>query len=235
VIQPGVTSTDDVKWWYRERIAELKLDAWFHPSVDVTRPDPSENEAARSFAAQTTPEANIIKPGDLAHIDFGITYLRLNTDTQQNAYLLRPGETAPPAGLVEAFKKGNRLQDILTSNFKEGRTGNEILQLTREQAMAEGLTPSIYSHPIGYHGHAAGTSIGMWDNQKHVPTGEHPLHENTCYAIELNAREKIPEWGNKEIRVMLEEDAVFKNGQVHYIDGRQKKLMLIPRQSPNVQ
>jgi Xaa-Pro aminopeptidase len=235
VIQPGVTSTEDVKWWYRERIAELKLDAWFHPSVDVTRPDPASDEASRSFAAQTTPDANIIRPGDLVHIDFGITYLRMNTDTQQNAYVLRPGETAPPAGLVEAFKKGNRLQDILTSNFQEGRTGNEILKLTREQAIAEGLTPSIYSHPIGYHGHAAGTSIGMWDNQEHVDTGEHPLHENTCYAIELNAREKIPEWGNKEIRVMLEEDAVFKDGKVHYVDGRQKELMLIPRQSSNRQ
>ncbi len=235
VIQPGATSTEDVKWWYRERIAELKLDAWFHPTVDVTRPDPAENEASRSFAAQTTPEADIIMPGDLVHIDFGITYLRLNTDTQQNAYVLRPGETAPPAGLVAALKKGNRLQDILTSNFKEGRSGNEILRLTREQALAEDLTPSIYSHPIGYHGHAAGTSIGMWDNQQHVDTGEHPLHENTCYAIELNTREKIPEWGNKEIRVMLEENAVFKNGQVHYIDGRQRELMLIPRHSPNVQ
>jgi Xaa-Pro aminopeptidase len=235
VIQPGVTSTEDVKWWYRERIAGLKLDAWFHPTVDVTRPDPDTNEASRSFAAQTTPDANIIMPGDLVHIDFGITYLRMNTDTQENAYVLRPGETAPPAGLVAAFRKGNRLQDILTSHFKEGRTGNEILKLTREQAIAEGLKPSIYSHPIGYHGHAAGTSIGMWDNQEHVDTGEHPMQNNTCYAIELNTREQIPEWGNKEIRVMLEENAVFKDGQVHYIDGRQKELMLIPRQSSNIQ
>ncbi len=193
VIQPGVTSTEDVKWWYRERIAGLKLDAWFHPTVDVTRPDSKSDEASHPFDAQTTPDANIIMPGDLVHIDFGITYLRMNTDTQQNAYVLRPGETALPANLLEAFKKGNRLQDILTSNFEKGRTGNEILKRTREQGIAERLIPSIYSHPIGYHGHGAGISIGVWDNQKHVDTGKHPLHENTCYAIELNARERILE------------------------------------------
>ncbi|WPP53059.1 M24 family metallopeptidase [Catalinimonas niigatensis] len=235
VIQPGVTSTEDVKWWYRERIAELKLQAWFHPTVDVTRADPDANEAGRSFSAQTTPEADIIMPGDLVHIDFGITYLRLNTDMQQNAYVLKPGETTPPKGLTEALKKGNRLQDILTAHFEEGRTGNEVLRLTREQAISEGLVPSIYSHPIGYHGHAAGPAVGMWDNQEHVDSGEHTIFNNTCYAIELNAREKIPEWGNKEIRVMLEETAVFKDGKVHYIDGRQKELMLIPRASPNHQ
>ncbi|WKN33734.1 M24 family metallopeptidase [Porifericola rhodea] len=235
VIQPGVTTTEDVKWWYRERIAGLKLEAWFHPTVDVTRADPESNEAVRSFSAQTTPDANTIMPGDLVHIDFGITYLRLNTDMQQNAYVLKPGETAPPEGLSKALAKGNRLQDILTSHFKEGRSGNEVLKLTRQQAIKEGLVPSIYSHPIGYHGHAAGPAIGMWDNQEHVPSGEHTLYNNTCYAIELNTREKIPEWGNKEIRVMLEETAVFKDGKVHYIDGRQKDFLLIPRSGNNIQ
>lgn len=233
VIQPGVTSTEDVKWWYRERVAALKLGSWFHPTVDVTRADPETQETNRSFSTQTTPEADVILPGDLIHIDFGITYLRLNTDMQQNAYVLKPGESAPPKGLVEALKKGNRLQDILTAHFQEGRTGNEVLQLTREQAISEGLTPSIYSHPIGYHGHAAGPAVGMWDNQERVDTGEHPIYNNTCYAIELNTRVKIPEWNNKEIRMMLEETAVFRDGKVHYIDGRQKELMLIPRASPN--
>ncbi len=235
VIQPGVTTTQDVQWWYRERIAGLKLQTWFHPSVDITRPDPEKNEAQRSFSQQTRATEEVIMPGDLIHIDFGITYLRLNTDMQQNAYVLKPGETAPPKGLMEAFETGHRLQDILTSNFKQNRSGNEAMKLTRQQALKENITPSIYSHPIGYHGHAAGPAIGMWDNQVSVPSGEYPFRENTCYAIELNARVKVPEWNNKEIRVMLEETAVFRNGKVFYIDGRQKDLYLIPRTSTNVQ
>ncbi len=233
VIQPGVTTTDDVQWWYRERIAALTLETWFHPTVDVTRPDSHGENSLPSFSAQTQALGDVIMPGDLVHIDFGISYLHLHTDMQQNAYVLKPGEWAPPKGLINAFEKGRRLQDILTSHFKEGRSGNEVLRLTREQAGREGIKPSIYSHPIGYHGHAAGPAIGLWDQQDSVDTGQYPLKDNTCYAIELNAQVPIPEWNNKEIRMMMEETAVFKNDKIHYIDGRQNQLYLIPRKSPN--
>lgn len=226
VIQPGVTSTDDVEWWYRERIAGLKLQTWFHPSVSIQRA--GEPEKRGSFASR--PDSDIILPGDLLHIDFGITYLRLNTDTQQHAYVLKPGEKEAPAGLRKALKIGNRLQDILTANFKKGRTGNEILSKSLEQAKAEGIKPSIYTHPIGFHGHAAGPTIGMWDQQGGVPgRGDYPLLPNTAYSIELNATVAIPEWNQKEIRIMLEEDAFFDGTKVWFIDGRQEELILIPR------
>ncbi len=227
VIQPGVTTTDDVVWWYREKISELKLVTWFHPSVSIQRADPESFDHLRTFDSR--PSENVILPGDLLHVDFGITYLRLNTDTQQHAYVLRPGETSVPEYLNKAFDNGNRLQDIFTGNFKEGRTGNEVLKMSREQAIEEGLKPSIYTHPIGYHGHAAGTTLGMWDAQDGVPgDGDYPLHLNTAYSIELNAATYIEEWG-KEIRIMLEEDAFFDETGVWYIDGRQKEIMTIPR------
>lgn len=227
VIQPGVTTTDDVVWWYREKIRELKLITWFHPSVSIQRGDPESFDHLRTFDSR--PAENVILPGDLLHVDFGITYLRLSTDTQQHAYVLRPGETKVPDYLKKAFDNGNRLQDIFTNNFKEGRTGNEVLKMSREQAIEEGLKPSIYTHPIGYHGHAAGTTLGMWDAQGGVPgDGDYPLHLNTAYSIELNAATYIEEWG-KEIRIMLEEDAFFDESGVWYIDGRQREIMTIPR------
>jgi len=222
VIQPGVTTTEDVMWWYRERIKELKLDTWFHPTVSVQR-----NEGDALMAKR--PQPLVIQPGDFLHVDFGITYLRLNTDTQQHAYILKAGETEVPAYLKEAFKKGNRLQDLLTGNYKEGRTGNEILKATREQAIAEGITPSIYTHPIGFHGHAAGTTVGMWDFQGGVPfTGDYPLHYKTAYSIELNCTVNIPEW-KKDIRIQLEEDGYFDETGFRYIDGRQRQIITIPK------
>lgn len=227
VIQPGVTTTDDVVWWFRERIRELKLVTWFHPSVSIQRADPESFDHLRTFDSR--PGNNVIQPGDLLHVDFGITYLRLNTDTQQHAYVLRPGETEVPKYLNMAFDNGNRLQDIFTNNFKAGRTGNEVLAMSRQQAIDEGLKPSIYTHPIGYHGHAAGTTLGMWDSQGGVPgDGDYPLQLNTAYSIELNAATYIEEWG-KEIRIMLEEDAYFDESGVWYIDGRQREIMTIPR------
>jgi Xaa-Pro aminopeptidase len=224
VIHPGITTTDDVVWWYREKIKELKLDTWFQPSVSIQR-----NEPEAIFSRRPTP--HVILPGDLLHVDFGITYLRLNTDTQQHAYVLKAEEIDAPEELKKAFIKGNKLQDILTSNFKEGRTGNQILAETRKQAIEQGLTPSIYTHPIGFHGHAAGPTIGLWDKQEGVPyNGDYPLYYKTAYSIELNTSVPIPEW-KKEIRIQLEEDGYFDETGFRYIDGRQRELILIPRQS----
>ncbi len=232
VIQPGITTTDDVVWYYRERIRELGMVAWFHPTVDVQRADPGEGDSNRSFSRR--PDAAIIQPGDLVHCDFGITYLGLNTDTQENAYILKPGETDAPAYLKNAIEKGLQTMDFLTNEFKTGRTGNEILASALEKAKAAGLKPTIYTHPIGYHGHGAGPTIGLWDQQGGVPgKGDYPLYPKTAYSIELNTKVFLEEW-NKEIRVMMEEDAYFDGESVRYIDGRQTNLFLIPKQAAHL-
>jgi Metallopeptidase family M24 len=225
VITPGVTTTDEVVWWLRDQSLALGLGNWFHPTVSIQRADGEKFDQIAAFSKR--PGENVIQPGDLIHVDFGITYLRLNTDQQQHAYILKPGETDAPDSLKKALANANRLQDILTGNFKTGRTGNEILAKSRADAIAEGIKPAIYTHPLGLHGHAAGPTIGMWDAQQGVPvTGDYPLYPNTAYSIELNAATDIPEWG-KEIRVMLEEDALFDGEQVNYLNGRQTTFHLI--------
>ena len=207
----------------------MKLDTWFHPTVDIQRPDPASAEASRSFAVR--PDEQVIMQGDLLHIDFGISYLRLNTDTQELAYVLKAGETEVPKYLQDALLVGNRLQDILTSNYVTGRTGNEILAASRKLMESEGIKGSIYTHPLGYYGHSAGPTIGMWDNQGiNAGSGDFPLHANTGYAIELNAVVFVKEW-NKDVRVMLEEGAFFDGNKVVYYNGRQKSILAIPRVS----
>ena len=229
VITPGATTTDDVVWFYREKIKEMKLDTWFHPTVDIQRPDPSSQEASRSFAVR--PSDAVILPGDLLHIDFGISYLRLNTDTQELAYVLKPGETEVPTYLQEALQVGNRLQDILTTNYATGKTGNQILKDARIQMEKEGIRGTIYTHPLGFYGHSAGPTIGMWDNQGDTPgAGDFPLHAHTGYAIELNAVVFVKEW-NKDVRIMLEEGAYFDGTKVTYFNGRQRSILAIPRVS----
>ncbi|OAV43586.1 M24 family metallopeptidase [Lewinella sp. 4G2] len=227
VIVPGVTSTDDVVWWMRQRCAALGLPVWFHPTVDVQRADPERFDHLRSFSSR--PGAVIIQPGDLLHCDFGITYCGLNTDTQHNAYVLRPGETAAPDFLTAAHASGMRVMDQLTANFRNGRTGNELLAKTLADGQAAGLRPTIYTHPIGYHGHGAGPTIGLWDQQGGVPVrGDYPLHPGTAYSIELNNAIFISAW-NKDIRMMLEEDGFWDGERFRYIGPRQRELYLIGR------
>jgi hypothetical protein len=214
VIQPNKTTTNDLVWWFRQKVSDLGLSTWFHPSVEIQRRESNEKDA-------------IIRRGDLLHVDFGISYLRLNSDVQEHAYVLLPNEKTAPAELVAAFNKTNRLQDILTSNFKTGRTGNEILAASLNQAKAEGIQPSIYTHPIGFHGHAAGTTIGMWDMQQGVPgSGDYEMRPNTCYSIELNATHTIAGW-NRPVRIALEQNGCYNGSSFDYLDGRQKTILLI--------
>ena len=230
VITPGFTTTEDVVWWMREKVASLGLKTWFQPTVDVQRTGASDLYA---FDGQS--KFDVIQPGDLIHCDFGITYLTLNTDCQELAYVLKPEETQAPAFLKEALKQGNAVQDFLTKNFKTGRTGNETLKKAIEESKAAGLRPQIYTHPLGMYGHAAGTTFGMWDAQEGIPgSGEHPLHEETVYAIELNAKVYIEEWG-KDIRIMLEEPGYFGAEGFRYVNGRQTQLLLVGPKSTHLE
>ncbi|GLX82765.1 M24 family metallopeptidase [Thalassotalea eurytherma] len=225
VIEIGKTTTEDMQWWFREKVLAINLQTWFHPSVAIQRSDNVKFDHEDSFTNGYGDQ--IIQQGDLLHVDFGLTYLRLNTDTQQHAYVLQKGETQAPNYLTNALQKGNLLQDIFTNEFTKGRTGNAVLKSSLEKAKAKGLKPTIYSHPLGYHGHGAGTTLGMWDQQQGVRgTGDHPLHYNTAYSIELNNAIYINAW-QKEIRIMLEEDAYFDERGIRYFDGRQTELLLV--------
>ena len=222
VIEPGKTTTDDVVWWMREKVLELKLKTWFHPTVDVQR-----NEQSDLYAFDGKSKYDIIQPGDLVHCDFGISYLTLNTDCQQIAYVLKSDEKEAPEFLTKALKDANKLQDILTSEFELDKTGNEILLNSLKIAKENGLDPQIYTHPLGTFGHSAGTTIGMWDSQEGVPIkGDVLMKYNTVYAIELNNKSFIKDW-NKEVRIMLEEAGLFEENGFKYINGRQEEIILI--------
>lgn len=227
VITPGITTTTEVEWWMRQKVNDLGLKTWFHPTVDVQRSKDDLKGHLYSFSDR--PEQQVILPGDLVHCDFGITYLRLNTDCQELAYILKPNETHPPKFLSNALKAGNRVQDIFTNNFERGKTGNEILLKSLREAKEEGLKPSIYTHPLGSYGHSSGPTIGMWDSQGGVAgAGDYPLYPNTVYAIELNTTVSIPEW-KRDIRIMLEEAGFFGEDGFRYVNGRQTTLLTIPR------
>nr|MDJ0940423.1 Xaa-Pro aminopeptidase [Woeseiaceae bacterium] len=141
------------------------------------------------------------------------------------------GETDAPEGLKAGIVAGNRVQDILMDNFRVGISGNDLVAESRAEAIAAGFEPTIYSHALGFHGHGAGPWIGMWDDQLARPDkGEYPIQPNTAWSIELNVRAEVPEWGGKMVLFKLEEDAYFDGETIRFLDGRQEKPHLIPRQ-----
>jgi Xaa-Pro aminopeptidase len=200
VVVPGTTRPSELVWWFRQRVNDLGLGTWFQPSVTVQRQGAGADELG---------DDPVIQRGDVLHCDVGITVLGLNTDIQHMGYVLRPGESDAPDGLKALLGRSNRLQDIVLAELRPGRSGNEILAAARARMVAEGIDGSIYSHPIGLHGHGAGPLIGLWDRQEGVPgRGDHRVIPQTWFSIELQAAAPVAEWGGQLVRSAQEEDVV---------------------------
>jgi hypothetical protein len=219
VVRPGVTRTQDVVWWMRQRLSELGLQTWFQPSVTVQRAGVEMGDSADP----------VIRRGDVLHTDFGVTALGLNTDTQHMGYVLREGETDAPAGLYAALRRANRLQDLLLEEMRPGSTGNAVLRATRQRMRAEGIDGTVYTHPVGDHGHGAGPLIGLWDRQEGVEgRGEVTLVPNSWFSIELQATTPVAEWGGQPVRMALEEEAwIDADGTRRWVLARQERFHLV--------
>ena len=226
VITPGVTTVADVAWFIRRRFESLGLAPWFHPDVNLQREGVRYPDDAPFFGED---EADtIVRRGDVLHTDVGICYLGLCTDTQEMGYVLRVGERDAPDGLRRAMAVGNAWQDLLTGEFRSGRTGNEILAAARARAAEAGIDASVYTHPLGVFGHAPGPTIGMWDNQGPTPIrGDWPLYPMTGYAIEGNVKVPVAEFDGQSVQMKLEQSAYFDGERVIYLAGRQTELHLV--------
>jgi Xaa-Pro aminopeptidase len=223
VITPGKTTTDDVVWWLRQRVNDMGLGEWFPPSVSVQR----KGAGARSVIAER--ESVVIEAGDHLHTDFGIYAMGLATDTQHVGYVLRPGENDAPEGLTRALANSNRLQDLLIERMRPGRSGNEVLAYTLAAMKMAGIEGTVYTHPIGDHGHGAGPLIGLWDRQQGVPgRGDVNLLPSTWFSIELQATTAVPEWDGQSLRSAQEEDALLgDDGHVSWVLPRQTRYHLV--------
>ena len=223
VVTPGVTTTDDVAWFIREKFESRGLPIWFMPYVNIQRPG-EECTAESDFCGVE----GIIRRGDVLHTDVGICYLKLCTDTQEMGYVLKAGERDVPDDLKNALAQGNRWQDLLTEEFVTGRTGNEILEAAQQSMADEPWHFNIYTHPIGFVGHGPGPTIGMWDKPGAIPNkGDWPLHPNTAYAIEGNVAMPLEAREGQHVQIKLEQSAYFDGERVIYLAGRQTEWHVV--------
>ena len=220
-IVPGVTTTRDLEWYYWQRCADLGLEVSFKPYFSVIR----NNEAQAAWG----PEDRVIRPGDLVHCDVGLRYLRLNTDHQQTAYVLREGESAAPDGLQQLMSECTKLQDIFMAEFKQGLTGNELLANILARARNEGIpNPKVYSHSLGLFLHEPGPLIGLpWEQERCAGRGDVPLEYNYAFTMELSVGGPVPEWGGQQVRLGQEEDVCFTREGCWPIHSRQTEFFIV--------
>ena len=199
IIKPGITTCEDLEWFMKQSTNDLGLEYWFDPTMDLQRGDGNP----RYYG--------VIEKGDLLHCDFGIKYLNLCTDTQRNCYVAKDNETEIPRKLLEGFKVNNRFQDIVREQFKEGISGNEVLEKSLDEAKKEGIQATLYSHPTNIYGHGPGPIIGLYSDQNPIPIiGEITLVYDTVFALELNVVVD-------DYTYYSEETVLFDQAGVHFL------------------
>jgi len=225
VIEPGTTTVGDVRRFMYDALWDAGVRTWFQPDLRVQRRG-MEKVGSRGFLA-VAPEATVIEAGDLVHIDFGISYMGLDSDWQKMAYVLRPGETVAPQGLKDALANTMALQDALTLRAsRPGRTVGEVYEATMAEMEEAGITAQIYSHPLGNHGHGFGPSIDFRSSGSSA-AAERELVEGAYISIELNTRTAVPEWDGQEVFIMQEDPAYLTPEGWRFFRPRQEALYLI--------
>jgi Xaa-Pro aminopeptidase len=228
VITPGTTTVGDVRRHLYDALWAAGVRTWFQPDLRVQRAG-GDIATSRGFLAVAT-EGIVIEPGDLVHIDFGISYMGFDTDWQKMAYVLRPGETDAPQGLKLALQNTNTLQDaLMLRHSRPGLTGGAVFRATMAEMKEKGIEAMVYSHPIGTQGHGLGAGIDFRAaNRSDTTALSSRLRLGSYISIELNTGTPVPEWGGKKVFVMMEDDAHLTPDGFRFFRPRQEQFYLIP-------
>lgn len=228
-ITPGRTTVGDVRRFLLDAVWQAGVRTWFQPDLRIQRRG-RENPTSRGFLA-VEPESTLIQPGDLLHVDFGLSYMGLDSDWQKMAYVLRPGESDAPEGLKRALANTHALQDALMLRAaRPGRDAGEVYTATMEEMKRKAIEAMVYCHPLGNHGHGLGPSIDFRATRR-GETGPRPLRPDSWISVELNTATAVPEWGGVKVFVMQEDPARLTPEGYRFFRPRQESFYLISSSS----
>ena len=225
VIVPDKTTVADVRYWWLQQMNNSGLDTWFHPDLRIQRRN-HETGKTQQFLS-VADESEVIRRGDVIHIDCGLNYMGLSTDWQKMGYVLRKGERDVPEGLQRALANTNRLQDALFAHIKPGAWGYDVYDATMADMKAAGIEAMIYSHSIGNQGHGLGASVDFRRPVAGATSFEPPFREGSYTSIELNTSTLVAEWGGQKVTIMMEDDAFLTKEGMKWFRPRQTAFYLI--------
>jgi Xaa-Pro aminopeptidase len=230
VIVPGHTTTGDVAWWMMEQLHKEGLGSSFGlPSIYIL--GPGERGPVSGD--------HVIQPGDLITVDWGVNYLFYYTDMKRMAYVLKPGENAPPAGVQRAYDKAQEVRRMILDVIRPGvKAGDALAAVNQRVAETPGLVLGRYddpskdgkvsdvvigSHSVGDWGHGSGPSIADFNPLRMTYT----LRPSNFLSIELFLYTVVPEWGTRKIKIPLEDDGVVTERGFEFAYPPNSRILLV--------
>jgi len=152
----------------------------------------------------------------------------LISDWQKVAYILRDGEETVPAGLRAALANANVVHEAFASEPRPAMTGREATLAIAKKLEGVDFLPSLYSHPIGYHGHALGPSINARNMDLSTPPDRDSVLRLGSYrSVEFSATTAVPEYGGGKVTIPMEDDAYLTTDGYTYFRPYQTEWYVI--------
>lgn len=215
-IRPGVSEAalaDFVHSEFRRRGLPSSWDWSYCPTV---------NTGPESPLGHVKPQPHItVQPGHLVHMDLGVIKDEYCSDIQRMWYVLRPGESAPPAEVRRAWETVVAAIDAGAAALKPGAIGWQVDAAARKVIVDAGYPE--YRHALG-HGlgracHDGGPLLGpRWARYGNAP--DQVVEVGHVYTLELG----VPTPAGY---LALEEDVVVTEQGCSFLSSYQRELMLI--------
>ncbi|HEY1249571.1 MAG TPA: M24 family metallopeptidase [Thermoanaerobaculia bacterium] len=223
VIVPGKTTEKDVADFIARRRKEMGLG----PSWEEDQDPNVMSGLARGHSAASDA---VILPGSVVRIDGGADEYGYKTDIQRLAYVLRPGETAPPEEVAKAFATVKAANRAAAAALKPGATGTEVDNAARRVITEAGYEefPHATGHPIGFYTHDIGPMLAPAWPDRYGKLGSYTIERDQTFAIEPALETELPWMMGGKVGFGLEEDYVVTEKGSEPLGTPQETLILIP-------
>lgn len=233
-VKVGKTTAMDISWWLQDRALALGLTGGGTPRI-----------VRKGELLPLADPKLTVQPGDIISIDGGLQYLGFATDIKRAVYVLKPGETAPPASIQSAWEDTKTIGELYMSKLKPGAIGHKVWEELAEESKRRGYAVAypdsggraatdtqkeigVYGHSVGNVAHDIGPRIAEDIPFAYGDRVDYPLQLGEWESVEFHVSTPIPEWGGKTWYARFEENVQVGPDGAQFLIPRQEKLLLIP-------
>ena len=214
-LRPGVSEREVATFVHAQTNASGATTAWDPAHC------PGLNAGPASPWGHVGPSDEIVRPGEIFHMDFGVKLNDYCSDHQRVWYCLRPNEDEPPAEVLHAFNAVKAAIRNAAAAIRPGVVGWEIDAIARQTITAAGYPeyPHALGHQVGRAVHDGGVGFyPRWERYGDKPYGT--IDAGMVLTLELGVRTRYG-------YISLEEEVLVTADGYEWIGQPQEELWLI--------